>query len=95
MTDAELRDLAVAELVQTTTPYSYFVKASKEPKPETHWGKALEYLSRIGETVELAVTDDQASFASLLTELAGWDDVTLAWEPVSEDEVRVLLRRKV
>jgi hypothetical protein len=52
MTDAELRDAAVARLKQTTTGY---LKTNGQQKPPPwpegsgHWKDALEYLGQIGQ----------------------------------------------
>lgn len=54
MTDAELRDAAVAHLKQTTTGY---LKNNGQPKPppwpegSTHWAPALDLLAQIGGVV--------------------------------------------
>ena len=47
MTDAELRDLAVDELLGTTVGYTYFTKKGTTPGPKSRWGKALAYLDQI------------------------------------------------
>lgn len=44
MTDAELRDAAVAELQQTTRGLKGFT-----PPPKSHWGKAMSALEQIGQ----------------------------------------------
>lgn len=46
MTDAELRDQAVAHLRQTTV--GYLNKNWKTPPPGTHWAAALDTLAQIG-----------------------------------------------
>lgn len=48
MTDAELRDAAVAELKLTTVGWSKVKSYSPEKLGTTHWGKALNLLGQIG-----------------------------------------------
>lgn len=50
MTDAELRDAAVAELKQTTVGWNKVANYSSTKLATTHWGKAMSFLEEIGTT---------------------------------------------
>ena len=47
MTDAELRDAAVAELKLTTVGWNKVASYSAQKLATTHWGKAMALLSQI------------------------------------------------
>jgi hypothetical protein len=68
MTDAELRDLALAELKQTTV--GYLNHNWTTPPLGSHWQKGIDYLNQIGVVVEPPPTPSPAAFIKGIA--AGW-----------------------
>lgn len=88
MTDAELRDLAVAELKATTISYPTWLdrvengyKGKPYPPEKTSWGRAFDYLAQIGSEPEpepgpgVAI----ANFADVV-DARGWGKYVNRWD---------------